>query len=108
MQKRLQNGFSAKWLLLFISVFLIIFLSVAVFAISHRTVQPPTVSDYAQPSAKTTDLAPGTPNTGKTAIVVRHSDSSYEKFLVPNATVDSYIKSLPQGDTVISQTSPAN
>ncbi|HSW97014.1 MAG TPA: hypothetical protein VLF89_04270 [Candidatus Saccharimonadales bacterium] len=108
MQKRLQSGFSIKWLLIFIAVFLIIFLGVAFFAISHRTVQQPTVSDYAQPTTKTTDLAPGIPNTGRTAIVVRHSDSSYEKFLVPNATVDSYIKSLLQGDTVISQTSPAN
>jgi predicted RND superfamily exporter protein len=108
MQKQSQRGFSMKWLLIFIAIFLIIFLSVAVFAISHRSVQAPAVPDYTQPSAKTTDLAPGSPNADKTAIMVRHSDSSYEKFLVPNATVDSYIKSLPSGDTVISQTSPAN
>ncbi|HSW97596.1 MAG TPA: hypothetical protein VLF89_07260 [Candidatus Saccharimonadales bacterium] len=102
------KGFSAKWLVIFIGLFLVIFLSVAVFATSHLTSKTRVPSEYEHPTVKETDIAPSVPKSDKTAIVVRHADSSYEKFLVPNATADVYIKSLPEGDVVISQTSPAN
>lgn len=105
-----QKGFSSVALIVAIVVILVIFLSIAVIAISHRSATPTIApaQNTGQPSEKVTDMAPAVPNTQKTAIVVQHSDSSFEKFLVPNAAVEGYIKSLPEGDKVVSKTSPAN
>lgn len=108
MSKELVRGFSAMWFAISIGILLIIFLSVAVFVASHHVSPSPATTNSGQPSEKVTDMAPTLPNKEKTAIVVMHSDSSYEKFLVPNITVDSYTKSLPEGDKVISQTPLSN
>ena len=63
-----------------------------------------TNSPKQSPQVTTTDLAPSIPNGQKTAILIMHGDSSYEKFIVANSVKTSFIKSLPTDDKVISQT----
>ena len=48
------------------------------------------------------DFAPNLPANQKSTIVIRLSDSSTTKYLVPKDQVDTYIKNLPQGSTVVS------
>lgn len=108
MKNTSEEGFSVKWLVVFIAILLVAFLSVAVVAVSRRSTPAPVDSGTGQPSEKITDMAPSLPNNQKTAVVVMHSDSSYEKFLVPNTTVDSYANSLPTGDKIISKTPLSN
>ena len=58
------------------------------------------------PHTTTTDLAPGVPNAEKTVILVQHSDSSQEKVIIKTDLAAGYIKALPEGEKVISE-SPA-
>lgn len=98
-----NKGFSIVGLI----VIIIIFASAGIiwFYFETKTNQniSKNITQSQTPSAKITDLAPGIPNSQKTAILVMHSDSSYEKFLLHTANVSNFIKSLPEGDRVISQ-----
>lgn len=54
--------------------------------------------------AKTIDMSPSVPANQKTVVLIELSDSSFEKVIMANALVTVYIKNLPEGDRVISQT----
>ena len=49
------------------------------------------------------DFAPALPMSQKTTIIIRHSDSSESKYIVPTTLIDTYIRSLPPGDEVVSK-----
>lgn len=63
-----------------------------------------TESSGGVPAVKETDLAPGLPNNQKTAVTVRNPDSTEEKFIMQNDTVEAYINALPPGVTFVSVT----
>jgi hypothetical protein len=60
-------------------------------------------SSAATPTIPVKDFAPGIPMTQKTTIFIRSSDSSEEKYIVPTAQVDTYVKQLPPGYHVVSK-----
>lgn len=66
----------------------------------------PTNSAQLQPTQTipVKDFAPGMPAGQKTSILIQTDDSSDEKYIVPTNQVSVYVKSLPQGDHVISET----
>lgn len=64
----------------------------------------PQLTPIGKPQIKVSDLSPEVPNSQKTVILVQHSDSSREKFIMKTDLVAGYIKSLPEGEKVISQT----
>ncbi len=108
------RGLSAKWLVVVVGIIGILgiccIITIAYFhnILTASQTNSTSVSPQSnRPDIRVTDMAPQLPNSQKTAIVVMHSDSSYEKFILPNGAVAAYIKNLPEGDTVISQTSPA-
>ncbi|HWY80095.1 MAG TPA: hypothetical protein VNW29_07095 [Candidatus Sulfotelmatobacter sp.] len=49
------------------------------------------------------DFAPNVPMSQKTTIIIQLSDSSREKYIVPINQVNTYVKSLPEGDHVVSK-----
>jgi hypothetical protein len=55
------------------------------------------------PTIEVKDFAPPMPMSQKTTIIIRHSDSSESKYLVPTNLVETYIKSLPAGDEIVSK-----
>ena len=62
----------------------------------------PTVGDPT-PTIEVKDYAPLLPMSQKTTILIRNSDSSESKYIVPTSMVDTYIRSLPMGDEVVSK-----
>lgn len=53
-------------------------------------------------SQPTKDFAPNLPMNQKSTIIIRLSDSSTIKYIVPKDQVDTYVQHLPQGYTVVS------
>lgn len=98
-----KQGFSKIVLLVVVIVVLLLGLGAFYVVMSYKQ---PTAAPIAPsaPQVKTTDLAPQTPDKQKTAILVMHADSSYEKFLVPSGIVANFLKSLPADDKIISET----
>gem|GEM_PF-3159642 len=72
---------------------------------SHAVNQTAQQAHYATPTMKVTDFSQGVPEGEKTVIIVRHSDSSLEKYILSTAEAAAFIKRLPPGDTLVSQTS---
>ncbi|MGH7204371.1 MAG: hypothetical protein ACREHC_08050 [Candidatus Levyibacteriota bacterium] len=64
----------------------------------------PTQAATSVQSQPTKDFAPNLPMSQKSTITIRLSDSSTMKYIVPKAQVDTYIKNLPKGYTVVSVT----
>ena len=58
----------------------------------------------AQPTSPVTDFAPNIPMNQKTTVLIRQSDSSTITYIIPNDQVDGFIKKLPEGNVVVSQT----
>jgi flagellar basal body-associated protein FliL len=56
------------------------------------------------PTIPVKNFASGTPDNLKTVILIQTDDSSDEKYIVPTSQIDFYVKSLPEGDHVISKT----
>lgn len=52
------------------------------------------------------DTAPAVPINQKAKIIVHHSDSSFETFLVPTSSIEIFKKSLQPGDTISQIVSP--
>lgn len=63
-----------------------------------------TTSVSAVPTTAVKDFAPGLPMEQKTTIIIQTSDSSDIKYIVPKSQVSTYVKSLPEGYHVVSQT----
>lgn len=104
---KVHEGFSAIGTLVFLFIIILVVIGgIVLYYRSNLTTHTSNVvnNQIQTPNTKTTDLAPGTPNLQKTAVLVMHSDSTYEKFLMNNDTVSNFIKSLPEGDKVISTT----
>ena len=76
--------------------------------IYYRSVSKPqaaaTSAVSAMPTIAVKDFAPGLPMSQKTTILIQTSDSSELKYIVPANQVSTYIKSLPEGYQVVSQT----
>lgn len=53
-----------------------------------------------EPAMKVTDYSQGAPANQKTAIIIKHDDSRFEKIIVPSDSKNTFIKSLPPSDTV--------
>lgn len=104
-----------KWIWVIVVMFLVLLIG-GLFVFSYvskrHTAYAPTItpvptqgSGIPQPK-KTTDLAPSIPNSQKTVVIIENNDSSLEKVIMPTSQVVGYIKTLPEGVRVISQ-SPA-
>ncbi|HEX7042645.1 MAG TPA: hypothetical protein VF189_05340 [Patescibacteria group bacterium] len=63
----------------------------------------PLVSPTQSMQIKTTDLAPGIPANEKTILTIQHSDSSRERIILKSDLVAGYIKSLPEGEKMVSK-----
>jgi hypothetical protein len=55
------------------------------------------------PTIPVKDFAPNLPMNQKTTILIQTSDSSNEKYIVPTDQISTYVKSLPEGYRVVSQ-----
>ena len=75
-------------------------------SLAHRSSQQTTAQTSNQPDSKVTDYAQGVPANQRTTIVVEHSDSSFEKIIVPSSNVETFVKTLPEGDKVAGTTPP--
>jgi uncharacterized alpha/beta hydrolase family protein len=94
---------------IFIVVIVLILLMVGVIvwlSLSHKSTQQTTEQTTNQPDIKVTDYSQGVPTNQKTVIVVEHSDSSFEKIIVPSSNVETFVKTLPEGDKVAGTTPP--
>ena len=60
----------------------------------------------ATPTPKVTDTAPSVPSNQKARIIVHHSDSSFETFLIPTTNINLFKNSLQPGDTIFKTISP--
>ena len=70
---------------------------------THATAQPSDSSQVtSEESQPVKDFAPSLPMDQKSTIVIRLSDSSTMKYIVPKTEADTYIKNLPEGYTVVS------
>jgi len=107
---RLDKGFSTVVVLIIVGV-LIIAMIVGIIAMSKKSsskISPAAQSENnGVPSMKTTDMASHVPFSQKTTLIVEHSDSSFEKFLLPSDAVTGFIMALPKGDKVVGTTPPA-
>lgn len=56
------------------------------------------------PTVPIKNFAPSLSASQTTSILIQTDDSSDEKYIVPTKQVSVYVKSLPQGDHVISET----
>jgi hypothetical protein len=87
---------------------LILLMSGGIFWIStHKADKPQQAASATSggaPDIKVTDFSQGASANEKTAVLVEHSDSTFEKFILDNAMVDSYVKGLPPGEKVVSKT----
>ena len=70
--------------------------------------QENTSSASALPTPIVSDTAPAIPMSQKAKIVVHHSDSSYETFLVPVSNESVFKTSMPPGDTIVQTIPPGN
>jgi hypothetical protein len=61
-------------------------------------------SSYATPTMPVTDFAPNLPMSQKTTLLIRDADSSTKQYIVPTDQVDTYVKQLPAGESVVSKT----
>lgn len=55
------------------------------------------------PTVPVKNFAPNLPTSQKTTILIQTSDSSDIKYIVPTDQVSTYVKSLPEGYHVVSQ-----
>ena len=69
-----------------------------------RTTNSSAGASTATENVSVKDFAPGTPMSQKTTILIMSNDSSEEKYIVPTNQVATYIKQLPPGYHVVSQT----
>jgi len=99
----MQKGSLGIWLGIII-ILLIIAGGVIWGVLQINATTPPPIAQTGQPSMKVTDYSQGVRDSQKTAVVVEHSDSAYEKFLLSNTMVDNFVQHLPQGDKVVSKT----
>jgi hypothetical protein len=98
---------SARIIILVVGIIAIIGMAGYIILRSHLLVDMNTNVTPALPSSRTItvkDFAPSLPINEKTTILIQQSDSSEVKYLVPTNQVDTYIKSLPEGDHVLSKT----
>ena len=102
------NGFSSIWIILSAFILLVVTGSFFYFhSPSNTNTQQTGQMGDGNPTVTVNDMAPSLSDTEKTAILIRHSDSSYEKVIIPNEKVNTYITNLPDGDTVVGKISPA-
>ncbi len=82
-------------------------LSTGIFLVTHKGIFVSSTNSMEKqsdiPQMKITDLAPSVSYFQKSAVVVEHSDSSFEKFLLPTTSVNTFIAALPKGDKFISK-----
>ena len=71
---------------------------------SNKETSIVTASVSVMPTITVKDFAPGLPLSQKTTILIQTSDSSDVKYMVPTDQVSTYVKSLPEGYHVVSQT----
>lgn len=60
-------------------------------------------TSYVKPTMPITDFAPNLPMSRKTKLIIRDADSSTMEYIVPTDQVNTYIKQLPAGDSVVSK-----
>ena len=101
--KQIPKGNITVYITLIIIVLLII---AGIFWVNSRNSikQPDTTQQTNQPQIKVTDYSGGIPQNQKTAVLIEHSDSTFEKIILPSAGVDNFIKNLPAEDKFISKT----
>lgn len=99
-----RNGSAAIWIV--ITVLIVFIAGIGVWFFLRNQYRPPVVSqtETNQPSVKVTDLSGGVPPNQTTAVLVEHSDSTFEKFILSNGAADSFVAHLPAGDHLISKT----
>ncbi|MDE2026071.1 MAG: hypothetical protein KGJ07_06250 [Patescibacteria group bacterium] len=104
-----QKGFSAltvlgvMGLLVIVMVVGIVMMSVKKTAPTAATTQSTTQDTQGKFVEHTLDLSGGVPDSQKTVVEIEQSDSSMEKVILPTSSVAVYIKGLPQGARLISQ-----
>ncbi len=54
-------------------------------------------------NAKVIDLSPSVASSEKTVLVIELSDSSFEKVIIATSLAAGYVKTLPEGDRLISE-----
>jgi flagellar basal body-associated protein FliL len=103
-----KQSFPFIWILFLLAIVMIIIAGILIYlmyfttTLTKQTISIPQV--FVTPSPPTTDTAPGMPISQKEHVLVHHSDSTFEIFLVPTSTIDTFMKTLPKGDTVVSTT----
>jgi len=70
---------------------------------SQSSSTPTNSSAQISPTIAVKDFAPNIPMSQKTTILIQTSDSSDQKYIVPTDQVSTYVKSLPEGYRVVSQ-----
>lgn len=106
MTKKLFRG-SAKFPIIFLGLLALGMLAYIIYkSLSPNTPPPKTLQEtqnvIVSESQPTKDFAPSLRKSQKSMILIRLSDSSTMKYIVPTEQVKTYIKNLPQGYTVVS------
>ena len=70
---------------------------------NHNSAASSDASAAISPTIPVKDFAPNLPITQKTTVMIQHSDSSFEKYVIPTNEVDMIVKNLPEGDHVVSK-----
>jgi len=112
MARKKENQIGSAWVATIIILTIIVVMIAAGFVIvfilkknntstQAITAQP---ASSGQPDIRVSDFDPALANSQKTAILVKHSDSTFDKFIMANTSVNNFIKSLPADDVIISKT----
>lgn len=102
--QRLQKGSVIVWVVV---IFMVLFLAggfVWLYFRDHASPKPQSSATTEQPQIKVTDFSQGVSKNQTTEVLIKHPDSTFEKVILSNAMVDSYLKGLPPGETVVSKT----
>lgn len=104
--QRLQKGSVIVWVVV---IFMVLFLAGGFVWLYFRDkpatqTTSATTSSSNEPDIKVTDFSQGVPKNQTTEVLIKHPDSTFEKVILSNAMVDSYLKGLPPGETVVSKT----
>ena len=100
MQKRGQKG--AIGVIVIILILIVLGMIGFIYMKSSSSSTQSTTLQKETSSIPTTDFAPSLPADQKAAILIRTSDSSEVRYLVPKNQVQTYIQSLPRGYAVVS------
>jgi hypothetical protein len=102
-----MKGSALSVTIIIIAIIAIIGMAGFIFFKNSITASPFVASNFSSsgtPQATVKDFAPNLPMSQKTTILIELSDSSMMKYIVPKDQATTYIKNLPPGYHVVSQT----